>query len=98
MVGMGGKLGWKVVALAFAVPAAFATRKALDATWRAIRHDDPPRNPAAPGTSWAEALAWAALSGVAIAAARMVAARGAAAAWESLTGELPPGIEDVETT
>ena len=73
-------------------------RKALDAAWRAARHDDPPRNPAAPGTAWAEALAWAAVSGIAVAAARMIAARGAAATWKSLTGSLPPGIEDAKTT
>jgi hypothetical protein len=93
-----GKLGWKVVALTFAVPSGIAARKALDAAWRAARHSEPPRNPAAPGTGWGEALAWAAVSGVAAAAARLAAARGAAATWKSLTGRLPPGIEDVSTT
>lgn len=92
------KLGWRIVALAFVVPAGIAARKALDASWRAVRHSDPPRNPAAPGTAWAEALAWAAVSGIAIAGARLLAARGAAATWRSLTGKLPPGVEDVETT
>jgi hypothetical protein len=77
------------------VPTGIAARKALDAAWRAARHDDPPRNPAAPDTNWSEALAWAALSAVAIAGARLVANRGAAAVWKSLTGSLPPGVEDV---
>ena len=93
-----GKLGWKIMALAFAVPTGIAVRKSLDAAWRAARHNEPPRNPAAPGTEWGEALAWAAVSGVAVAAARLVAARGAAATWESLTGTLPPGVEDPDTT
>jgi Protein of unknown function (DUF4235) len=97
VAGAAGKIGWKVVAAAFAIPTGIAVRKAVEAGWRAARHDDPPRNPASPDTDWAEALAWAALSGIAVAAARMVAARGAAATWKSLTGALPPGIEDADT-
>ncbi len=88
------KAGWKVTGLLFAIPAGIAARKAMDAAWRKARHTDPPANPAAPGTTWTEALLWAAASGVAFAAARMIAARGAAATWRSLTGGLPPGLED----
>jgi len=94
MAGRVGRMGWRLTAAAFAVPTGIAARKALDAAWRAARHNDPPRNPAAPGTAWAEALAWAAVSGMSIAAARLIAARGAAAAWKSVTGKLPPGIEE----
>ena len=93
-----GKIGWRIMALAFAVPTGIAVRKAIEAGWRKTRHDDPPKNPAAPGTRWSEAIAWAAVSGLAVAAARLVAARGAAATWKSLTGKLPPGVEDVGTT
>ncbi len=89
-----GRIGWKIVAAAFAVPAGIAVRKAIETGWRKTRHDDPPKNPAAPGTGWSEALMWAAVSGIAVAAARLVAARGAAATWKSLTGKLPPGVED----
>ncbi len=88
------RVGWKLTGLAFAIPAGIAARKAMDAAWKKTRQSDPPSNPAAPGTTWAEALLWAAVSGVAFAAARMIAARGAAAAWRSLTGSLPPGLED----
>ena len=98
MAGAAGKIGWRIVALGFAVPTGIAVRKAIEAGWRKTRHDDPPKNPAAPGTQWSEALAWAAVSGIAVAAARLVAARGAAATWKSLTGKLPPGVEDVDTT
>jgi hypothetical protein len=90
-----GKMGWKIVAFAFAVPTGIAARKALDAAWRAARHNEPPRNPAAPGTAWGEALAWAAVSGVAVAGARLAATRAATATWKSLTGRLPPGVEEV---
>lgn len=88
------KAGWKITGLAFAIPAGMAARKAVDGLWKKTRRSDPPANPAAPGTTWKEALLWAAVSGVVYAAARLVAARGAAATWKSLTGSLPPGLED----
>jgi Protein of unknown function (DUF4235) len=94
VAGTAGKIGWKIVAAAFAVPTGIAVRKAIESGWRKTRHDDPPKNPAAPGTEWSEALAWAVVSGVAVATARLVAARGAAATWKSLTGKLPPGVEE----
>jgi len=92
--GAAGRIGWKVVAAAFAVPTGIAVRKAIESGWRKTKHDDPPMNPAAPGTKWSEALIWAAVSGIAVASARLLATRGAAATWKSLTGKLPPGVED----
>ena len=94
MTGAAGKIGWKIVAAAFAVPMGIAVRKAVETGWRKAKHDDPPKNPAAPGTAWSEALIWAAASGLAVAAARLLAARGAAATWKSLAGKLPPGVEE----
>jgi len=94
VAGTAGRIGWKIVAAAFAVPTGIAVRKAIETGWRKTRNDDPPKNPAAPGTTWSEALIWAAVSGIAVASARLVAARGAAATWKSLTGKLPPGVED----
>lgn len=98
MAGAAGKIGWRVVALGFAVPTGIAARKAIEAGWRKAKKGDPPKNPAAPGTEWSEALLWAGVSGVAVATARLIAARGAAATWKSLTGKLPPGLEDAGTT
>jgi hypothetical protein len=94
-VAVSSKLGWKVTALAFAVPLGFAARKAVAAGWRAVRHDDPPEHHDYQA-GWTETLVWAALSGVAIAAAELLAARGAAAAWRSLTGSEPPGQDDAD--
>ena len=80
------------------MPTGIAVRKALDTAWKKARHgDEPPKNPAAPETDWTEALIWAAISGFAVAAARLLAARGAAATWKSLTGKLPPDIEDASS-
>lgn len=86
---------WKVVALTSGVLSAKITRKLLDKTWAKTRGGDPPRNPAAPGTEWKEAIAWSVASGTALALTRMVATQGAATAWRKTTGKLPPGIEAV---
>lgn len=88
-------MAWKVVGAASGMAAGAATRVVLRRAWRRSRGDDPPANPAAPGTRWPEALAWAAASGVAMAVTRMVAQRGAAEAWRSRTGAYPPGLETV---
>jgi hypothetical protein len=88
------KIGWRMLSYAFVVPAGLAARRALGLTWRLVLNTNPPRNPASRETSWPEALAWAAASGMAMGAARLVAARGATATWRSLTGSLPPGAKE----
>ena len=87
-------LTWKLLGLGFAVPAGIAARKLTDSAWYAARGYPPPKNPAAPGVGWGDALAWAAFSGLAVAGGRLVAARGAAATYKSLTGKLPPGLNE----
>lgn len=86
---------WKVVALSSGVLSARLTRSVLDKTWARTRGGDPPRNPAAPGTEWREAILWSVASGTALALTRMLATQGAAKAWHRTTGKLPPGIESV---
>lgn len=89
------KVGWKVVGAGSGLVAARLGRSALDKGWKATKGGEPPRNPAAPGTTWPEALQWAVASGVAVAVAKLVATRGAAGAWRRTTGHLPPGLEEV---
>ncbi|MCU1591716.1 MAG: hypothetical protein JWP11_2972 [Frankiales bacterium] len=89
------KVGWKVVGITSGLVAARTTRKVLDKTWTKAKGGEPPRNPAAPGTSWGEALSWAVATGAALAVAKLLAARGAAQAWKKTTGHLPPGVEEV---
>lgn len=86
---------WKVVALGSGLAAAKVTRTAVDTVWRRTRGGDPPRNPAAPGTRWREAIVWSAASGTALALSRMLATQGAATVWRKTTGKLPPGLESV---
>jgi hypothetical protein len=88
------KVGWKVVGILAGLLAAKASKAALDLTWRKTKGGDPPRNPAAPGTTWTEA-AWAVASGVAMGLSRLLATRAAAQAWQKATGSLPPGVEEV---
>jgi len=87
-------LGWKAVALGAGAASAFLTRRLLTVGWRATKGDDPPSNPAARTTSWPDAVGWAVASGVAIAVTRLVAQRGAAAAWKAKTGRYPRALEE----
>ncbi|HWB72288.1 MAG TPA: DUF4235 domain-containing protein [Egibacteraceae bacterium] len=89
------KTAWKTAATMAAVVSGIAARKALTAGWRKARKSNPPTNPAAPATTWSEALAWTVATGIGVAVARLVATRGAAAGWRRATGTLPPGLEDV---
>lgn len=89
------KVLWKVVGLLTGLVSAKAGRSALDKVWAKTRGGEPPRNPAAPGTTWGEAVTWAVASGVAVALVRLVATRGAASVWQKAAGHLPPGLEDV---
>lgn len=81
---------WPLVAGGAAALAAVGARTAAKSGWRAVRHEDPPRNPADSSTSWGEALAWALAIGVTMGLARLVALRGTAAAWKKATGDAPP--------
>lgn len=89
------KVLWKLFAVLTSLLAARLVKTVLDTTWRKGVGDDPPRNPAAPGTDWKEAAAWAAASGTALALTKVAATTGAAKAWEKATGSLPPGVESV---
>lgn len=90
---MVARYAWKALAAGTGVAAAALTRSVLTRGWRALRHGDPPANPASPRTTWPEALTWAASTGVALGVARLVAQRGAAEGWRRTTGALPPGLD-----
>ena len=72
--------------------AAALTRKLLDHSWKAASGKNPPENPADPDVSIGEAVLWAAITGAAVALARMVAQRRAANYYARSTGHLPPGL------
>lgn len=94
MAGGAGKVGYRILGYGIAIPTGIVVRKAMDAGWKFARGTVPPKNPAAAGTTWQDALLWAAASGMAVGAGRLVAGRGAAGAYKTLTGHLPPWLED----
>lgn len=87
------KIAWKLAAAGAGIASGLAVRKALAVGWRAARHEEPPTNPAAPGTGWGEALAWTVAVAAGMGAGKLVAVRGAAAGWQRATGQLPPGLD-----
>jgi hypothetical protein len=86
---------WRVVGVGTGLAAGLVTRKALVVLWQATQGKEPPSNPASPTTTWPEALAWAAASGVALAVTRLVVQRGAAEVWRAVRGSYPEGLETV---
>ena len=89
------KILWKAFALTSGLVAARTTKALVSKGWTKGVGTEPPRNPAAPGTQWKEAVAYAAASGTALAVAKVVATNGAAKAWQKTTGSLPPGVQEV---
>jgi hypothetical protein len=83
---------WTVFSLVAGLGAAAVTRKLLDRSWKAAAGKNPPENPADPDVSFAEAALWAAVTGAAVALARMLAQRRAASYYARSTGHLPPGL------
>ena len=90
-------IGWKVTGALVGAAAGVATRAVLSTVWRTAAHREPPENPASPSTSWPDALAWSIVSGVGLGVARLVAQRGAAAAWQAGTGSLPLPVRESGT-
>ncbi len=91
-----GSKVWSVMGLGSTVMATLAARKALTATWKLSTGKNPPQNPAHPDVSMGEATAWAAVSGVAVGLARMLASRKAANYYRKSTGHLPPALEETD--
>ncbi len=87
-------IAWRALALGAGAVSAYATRRAMGAVWRNVKGDGPPGNPASRSTAWPEAIGWAVASGVAVALGRLLAQRGAAAAWKASTGDYPRALEE----
>ena len=71
-------LGTKVMSAVAAMAAAFIARKVLTFAWTKVVGKEPPTHPEDPGVAISEALGWAALTGVSVEAARLLATRVAA--------------------
>ncbi|MEX0965936.1 MAG: DUF4235 domain-containing protein [Bacteroidia bacterium] len=84
---------YELLATGSALIVAWGIRKGLNASWKAIKKDEPPKNPAAYGTDWQEAMIWAGLTGLTAALGRVLVHRAAAHGWLKVTGTRPPGVE-----
>ena len=87
----GSKL-WAIMSLGSALGAAAVARKLLDKGWQASTGRKPPANPADPDVGVWEAVSWAAVTGAAVALARMFAQRRAASYYARSAGHLPPQL------
>ena len=83
---------WSVFSLVSALGAAAMAKKGADATWKLATGKKPPENPADPDVEIWEAVAWAAVSGLLVGLARMLAQRKAAGYYARSTGHLPPEL------
>jgi hypothetical protein len=87
-----------MLAMASGALAAAAVRRVAVTTWRSTHDGEPPENPAARDVAWRDALIWTTSVAVGAAVARVVAQRGAAAAWERATGDPPPIAPPIATS
>ncbi len=87
-----GTLVWRVLGAGSAVVAASLAERGVRGVWRAVTGEHPPEAPEDPDTRWGEAVAWALISGAAVALARLAATRRAASYYRASTGELPKAL------
>lgn len=86
-----GSLVWKIVGTGSAVLAGVVANKIVTEAWKRTGHDDniDPNNPDVP---IGQALMFAALTGLAVGAARVLATRQAATYYRRSAGHLPPDL------
>lgn len=77
---------WMLVGAGSAALAGMAARRLLVSAWQRQRGEPPPRNPDENDVSWGEALLWAALSGLVMGLARVIARKAASGAWRRWRG------------
>ena len=87
--------GWTLFGGLSAIVAGMVARKVVVKFWKLATRNDPPANPAHPGTQWRESIPFALASGALVGLARMLATRRAAGYYRKSTGHLPPGMEEV---
>lgn len=87
---------WKAAGAAATVVSGFVAQKAVERTWRSATGHTPPGSAKDLDVKWSEAIAWAALSGVIVGIAQLVATRGVAQAQHR--GELRRATDDETTT
>jgi hypothetical protein len=90
-----GTFVWRVIGTGSAILAGIVASKVVTAVWKRAGRDEilDPRDPRTP---WKEAVVFAALTGLAVGAARVLVTRKAAEYYEKSTGHLPPPMQEGE--
>ncbi|MEO7745786.1 MAG: DUF4235 domain-containing protein [Actinomycetota bacterium] len=86
---------FKLLGTGGAVLSGIAAKKVIVTGWKVVTGHAPPANPEHPDTTWAEAVAFAVVSGAIVGVARMLAARKAAEYYRKSTGHLPAKLQEV---
>lgn len=90
-----GTFVWRIIGTGSALLAGVAANKVVQAAWKKAGRDEV-LDPRDPRTPWRDAIAFAALTGLAVGAARVVVTRKAAEYYASSTGHLPPPMQEGE--
>jgi hypothetical protein len=90
-----GTFVWRVIGTGSAILAGVIANKVVQTVWKKAGRDEV-LDPRDPRTPWKDAIAFAALTGLAVGAARVVVTRKAAEYYEKSTGELPPPMQEGE--
>lgn len=85
-----GSIAWKLIGTGGAALAAILATKVIDAVWARAGQDTV--NPKSPEAPLAKAVAYAAITGLAVGAARTLATRKAAQYYAKSSGHLPKDI------
>lgn len=86
---MSDRVLWPLLSVGATTLAGLAARELLKRSWRTSMNEDPPINPAAPTTTWSDALLWTASTGLVIGVVRLLAKRGVAQLWQDSKGYMP---------
>ncbi|GAA4399641.1 hypothetical protein GCM10023168_07310 [Fodinibacter luteus] len=87
-----GSLAWKLLGTGGAILAGVIATKIIDAIW--ARASDDEINPKSPNAPLAKAVAYAAITGLAVGTAKTLTTRKAAKFYEKSAGHLPKDISE----
>jgi hypothetical protein len=90
-----GTFVWRVIGTGSALLAGVAANKVVEAAWKRAGRDAM-LDPHDPRTPWKDAVIFAALTGLAVGAARVMVTRKAAEYYAKSTGHMPPPMQEGE--
>jgi hypothetical protein len=89
MAHFGAKIVMKIMTIGVGIPVGIASRKFVEKVWVATGPDRPYKTKHE-GVQWMDAISWAALTAVTMAAADLINRKGAEEVYYTLIGEKPP--------